>query len=420
MLSAERNAFMTQVNPGTPMGELFRRFWLPVMVPEQLAEPDGEPARIRVLGEDLVAYRDTNGQVGIIDSFCPHRRAPLYFGRNEECGLRCVYHGWKFSASGECVDMPSEPPESDFKDRIRIKSYPAREWGGAIWTYMGPPENEPPLPALEWATVPEPNRRVAMWIVESNWLQVLEGNVDTAHVSFLHSANDGIPGVREEGLVDKAPRLMVIENDVGFAYGGRRATRDGQYYWRVTQFLMPMYTLIPGPGWPRACVGVVPIDDHHTIRVQIGYNPEEPLVGEGRFTGRELGEFRLSDGATIDTWIPTENRANRYNLDREMQRRVNYSGIQGIETQDRAMTEGMGYVCDRTEEHLGTSDLAVIAARRVLEKRAQELQRGNPPAAAHTQEGFGARPLDVIAAEDNLGSLLTRHADDVRMTTVAR
>jgi phthalate 4,5-dioxygenase oxygenase subunit len=415
MLSAERNAFMTGVGRATPMGELFRRFWLPVLVPDQLAEADGEPARIRILGEDLIAFRDTSGQVGIIDAFCPHRRAPLYFGRNEERGLRCVYHGWKFDVQGSCIDMPSEPPESDFKDRIHVKSYPAREWGGAIWVYLGPPEHQPELPELEWATLPAAQRRVAMWIVESNWLQVLEGNVDTAHVSFLHSANDGIPGVREEGLVDKAPRLMVVENDVGFAYGGRRATRDGSYYWRVTQFLMPMYTLIPGPSWPRACVGVVPIDDHHTLRVQIAYNPEAPVVGESRFTTREFGEFRLSDGITIDTWIPTENRGNRYGLDREMQRRVNYSGIQGIETQDRAMTEGMGYICDRTEEHLGTSDLAVIAARRVLEKRAQDLQQGTPPAAAQLHQRFGARPLDVIAPEDNLGALLASHAHEVRI-----
>jgi phenylpropionate dioxygenase-like ring-hydroxylating dioxygenase large terminal subunit len=316
--------------------------------------------------------------------------------------------------------MPSEPPDSDFKDRIRITSYPAREWGGAIWIYMGPPDAQPELPELEWATLPQPQRRVAMWIVESNYLQVLEGNVDTAHVSFLHSANDGIPGVQEEGVTDKAPRLMVIENDVGFAYGGRRATRDGQYYWRVTQFLLPMYTLIPGPTWPRACVGVVPIDDNHTIRVQVSYNPDAPLEGEGRFTPRELGEFRLSDGVTIDTWIPTENRANRYNLDREMQRRVNYSGIKGIETQDRAMTEGMGYVCDRTQEHLGTSDLAVIATRRVLEKRAQDVQKGAPAAAAYLHQRFGARPLDVISPDDNLGAVLARHAAEVRMTPAVR
>jgi phenylpropionate dioxygenase-like ring-hydroxylating dioxygenase large terminal subunit len=274
----------------------------------------------------------------------------------------------------------------------------------------------PPLPEMEWATVPSTHRQVAMWIVECNWLQVLEGNVDTAHVSFLHSAQDGIPGVREEGLEDKAPQLQVIENEVGFAYGGRRKRRnDDQYYWRVTQFLLPMYTLIPGPNWPRACVGVVPIDDHHTIRFQVSYNPEAPL-GENRlFTSRQMGEFCLPDGTTIDTWLPTENRGNRYGLDRDMQRRVNYSGIKGIETQDRAMTEGMGYVCDRSQEHLGTSDLAVIAARRVLERLARDLQRGSEPRAAHAGPRFGARPLDVIAPDANLGDLLAHHAADVRM-----
>jgi phenylpropionate dioxygenase-like ring-hydroxylating dioxygenase large terminal subunit len=419
MLSVERNAFMTKVGCGEPMGELFRRFWLPLTLSEQMPEPDSEPIRVRLLGEDLVAFRDSNGQVGVVDSFCPHRRAPLFFGRNEECGLRCVYHGWKFDTTGACVDMPSEPPESDFKDKIRVKSYPARELGDTVWIYMGP-GTPPELPRMEWATVPASHRRVAMWIVESNWLQVLEGNVDTAHVLFLHSANGGIPGVRDDGLEDRAPQLQVIENSVGFAYGGRRKRRiDEQYYWRVTQFLMPMYTLIPGPTWPRACVGVVPIDDHHAIRFQVSYNPDAPLQDARQLTARELGEFRFPDGQTIDIWLPTENRSNRYGLDREMQRRVNYSGIKGIETQDRAMTEGMGFVCDRSQEHLGTSDLAVIAMRRILERRAEELQKGAEPRAAALGEHFGARPLDVVAPEASLGDLLARHADEVRMAAFA-
>jgi phenylpropionate dioxygenase-like ring-hydroxylating dioxygenase large terminal subunit len=415
MLTRENNAFVTEVGPGTPMGNLFRQFWLPLTLPEQLPEPDCEPARLRLLGEDLVAFRDTNGQVGVVDAFCPHRRAPLYFGRNEECGLRCVYHGWKFDTQGTCVDMPSEPADSNFKDKVRVKSYPAREFGDTIWVYMGE-GTPPPLPEMEWAVVPSNHRRVGMWIVECNWLQVLEGNVDTAHVSFLHSAFDGIPGVREEGVEDRAPQLQVIENEVGFAYGGRRKRRnDDLYYWRVTQFLLPMYTLIPGPGWPRACVGVVPIDDHHTIRFQVSYNPEAPLEDERRFTPRQMGEFQMPDGMTIDVWRPTENRRNRYGLDREMQRHVNYTGIKGIETQDRAMTEGMGYVCDRSQEHLGTSDLAVIAMRRLLERLARDLQRGVPPLASQSGANFGSRPLDVIGPEANLGDLLARHADDVRM-----
>jgi phenylpropionate dioxygenase-like ring-hydroxylating dioxygenase large terminal subunit len=400
------------------MGDLFRQFWLPLTLSEQLPQPDGDPVRLRLLGEDLVAFRDTNGQIGVVDAFCPHRRAPLYFGRNEEGGLRCVYHGWKFNVDGTCADMPSEPPESNFKDKVSVKAYPVREFGDTVWIYMGP-GTPPELPLMEWATVPPANRRVAMWIVECNWLQVLEGNVDTAHVSFLHSAVDGIPGVREEGIDDRAPVLQVVENAVGFAYGGRRKRQiDDQFYWRVTQFLLPMYTLIPGPNWPRACVGVVPIDDAHTIRFQVSYNPEAPISQPPPFTTRELGEFRLPDGKTIDIWLPTENRANSYGLDRERQRRVNYSGIQGIETQDRAMTEGMGEVCDRSQEHLGTSDLAVIAARRLLERLAVNLQRGIAPGASQLADQFGARPLDVVAPQANLGDLLAQHADEVRMAAL--
>ncbi len=416
MLTKERNAYVTQVGPGTPMGNLFRHFWLPLTLSEQLPEPDGDPLRLRLLGEDMVAFRNSNGEIGVLDAFCPHRRAPLFFGRNEECGLRCVYHGWKFDTNGTCVDMPSEPPESNFKDKVQIKSYPVREFADTVWIYMGPGE-PPALPEMEWAMVPSSQRVAGMWLVECNWLQVLEGNVDTAHVSFLHSSQDGIPGVREEGWEDGAPQLQVIDNEVGYAYGGRRQRRtDNQYYWRVTQFLLPMYTLIPGPTWPRACVGVVPVDDHHTLRFQVSYNPEAPLPGDWRrFTPRELGEFCMPDGVTIDTWLPTENRGNSYGLDRDMQRRVNYSGIKGIETQDRAMTEGMGFVCDRSQEHLGTSDLAVIAARRVLERLARDLERGVPPRAAQLANRFGARPLDVVSPEANLGDLLARYSEEVRI-----
>jgi phenylpropionate dioxygenase-like ring-hydroxylating dioxygenase large terminal subunit len=415
VLTAERNKFMTEVGPGTPMGDLFRRFWLPISLPEQLPEPDCDPVRLRILGEDLVAFRDSNGGIGLVDAYCPHRRAPLYFGRNEECGLRCVYHGWKFDTSGACVDMPSEPAESNFKDRIQVRAYPVRELADTIWAYLGPPETMPELPLMEWCVVPPSHRKVGMWIVESNWLQVLEGNVDTSHVSFLHSATDGIPGVREEGVTDKAPRLMVMENEIGFAYGGRRASRDDQYYWRVTQFLMPMYTLIPGPGWPRACVGVVPIDDQHCLRFQVSYNPEAPLNREPPFTPRALGVFDFPGNLSIDTWLPSENRGNLYSLSRTMQRTVNYSGIQGIETQDRAMTEGMGYVCDRTQEHLGTSDLAVIAARRLLERQATLLQKGTAPLAAALPDRFGVRPLDVVAPYATLAELLGAHAEELRM-----
>src|SRR5258707_7580494 len=201
MLSVERNLFMTRVGRGQPRGQLSRQFWLPLTLSEQLPERDGDPVLLRLLGEDLVAFRDTNGQIGAVSAFCPHRRAPLFFGRNEECGLRCVYHGWKFDTTGACVDMPSEPAESDFKDKIGVNAYPVREFGDTVWIYMGqgtPPE----LPQMEWATVPASHRRVGLWIGECQSLHGLGGKVGTGHVSVLHSAIGRIPRVRRENGED--------------------------------------------------------------------------------------------------------------------------------------------------------------------------------------------------------------------------
>jgi len=258
MLSAQDNALITQTSKGTPMGELFRRFWLPVLLPEELPEPDCPPIRIQVMGEYLVAFRDTNAPGGIVEAFCPHRRAPLFYGRNEECGLRCVYHGWKFDVTGQCVDMPSEPADSDFPSKVQIDAYPTREFGGVIWIYMGPPDKVPEsLPQLEWALVPSEQRRVTKNFQECNYLQALEGDIDTAHVSYLHSTKKRLPQnqgvVRDVGRIDKAPRLMVLNHDAGFAYGGRRTVPDGGYYWRVTQFLWPTYAFIPAFSWPKTC-----------------------------------------------------------------------------------------------------------------------------------------------------------------------
>src|SRR3977135_102352 len=180
MLSAERNAFMTKVGAGEPMGELFRRFWLPLTLSEQMPEPDSAPVRVRLLGEDLVAFRDSNGQVGLLQNNCPHRGASLFFGRNEEAGLRCVYHGWKFSTDGTCVDMPNEPAESDFKSKVKAVAYPCQERGGVVWTYMGPRSEPPPLPDLEPNMLPDERVVVVAMQRECNWLQGLEGDIDTS------------------------------------------------------------------------------------------------------------------------------------------------------------------------------------------------------------------------------------------------
>jgi nitrite reductase/ring-hydroxylating ferredoxin subunit len=428
MLSARENELLTRVGPGTPMGQFLRRFWLPALLSDELPEADGDPIRTRTLGEDLVAFRDSNGQVGIVDAWCPHRRGPMYFGRNEECGLRCVYHGWKFDTSGACVDMPSEPPESDFRDRVRIKAYSTYELGGVIWIYMGPPEHQPARPPeLPFTLVPEQERRGLKFLVEANWLQCLEGELDTAHVSFLHQTfgDDGTglqTLVREDGYTnDRHPRLFALDTDYGFVYGGRRAQKAGNYYWRITQLLLPIYALIPvASGYTGGATIWMPIDDHHCWRYLMGGSRRFGDTSDAPSAARpilptEPGTFRFPDGMEIDTRLPVYRRSNRYGLDRRKQRTLSFTGIPFIPTQDQAMTEGMGYICDRSEEHLGTSDVAIIHMRRRMLRLVENLQKGVEPYAATHPELYRVQPLDVVSDHADLARVLDEHHDAARI-----
>jgi nitrite reductase/ring-hydroxylating ferredoxin subunit len=425
MLTRKDNELLTRVGPGTPMGNLLRRFWLPALLSSELPQADGDPIRTRTLGEDLVAFRDSNGQVGIVDAYCPHRRAPLFFGRNEECGLRCVYHGWKFDTTGECVDMPSEPPESNFKDKVRVNSYPTAEVGGVIWIYMGPPEHQPSRPPdLPLTFVPEAERRQVKFLVEANWLQCLEGELDTVHVSFLHNvfADDGtglMNLVREDGYTnDRHPRLFVVDTPYGFCYGGRRAQAAGDFYWRVTQFLLPIFALIPSAsGYTSGATIWMPIDDNHCWRFLVGGSRvpgSEPATnGSGPpprpILPTEPGTFRFPDGAEIDTLLPTHRRKNLYGMDRAVQRKVSFTGMPFIPTQDQAMTEGMGYICDRSQEHLGTTDVAIIHMRRLMTRLVTDLQNGIEPHAATHPELYRVRPLDVVSNNSELPKVLDEY-----------
>ena len=226
MLSANDNELLTRTGAGTPMGDLFRRFWAPVLIATELPEPDCPPVRVGVLGEELVAFRDTTGAVGLIEGRCPHRGAGLYWGRNEECGLRCIYHGWKFDVNGNCLDMPSEPPESQFREKVGVAAYPTREWGGYIWAYMGPPELPlPELPQFEWAHVPESHRYVSKKLQECNWAQSVEGAIDTAHFSFLHMLVDlppDAPAALRYMKADGSPKFTLQPTEGGFVIGGAR------------------------------------------------------------------------------------------------------------------------------------------------------------------------------------------------------
>jgi phthalate 4,5-dioxygenase len=418
MLTREDNELLCRVGPGTPMGELFRRFWLPALLAEELPEADCPPVRLRLLGEDLVAFRDSRGTVGVLDAHCPHRGAGLFFGRNEEAGLRCVYHGWKFDAAGSCVDMPSEPAESNFKHKVSVAAYPTREAGGVIWVYMGPAELEPAMPDLEWNRVPDGHHMVWKWYQETNYLQGYEGDIDSSHSSFLHSylkpeesTNGGTISPTLKAM-DKSPKLSVAETDYGIYYGARRAIGDGQYNWRLTQALVPTYSMIPFITYPAGGRAWIPIDDDRTMTFYWSFNPEQALTDEDlamRRTGRAFPPEVIPG-----TFTAVRNKSNDYQIDREIQQTKTYTGIWGVNDQDRAIQESMGPIYDRRKEHLGTSDLAIIATRRVLLRTVKDLQQGIEPYLAHHPEAYAVRSLDVNTPLENLSDVVREFGDRLR------
>jgi phenylpropionate dioxygenase-like ring-hydroxylating dioxygenase large terminal subunit len=417
-MTPEENELLTRVGPGTPMGQLFRRFWLPALLSEELPAPDCPPVRVRLLGEDLIAFRDSEGRVGLLGAHCAHRGAPLFYGRNEEAGLRCVYHGWKYDVTGQCVDMPSEPAESTYKERIRQKAYPARERGGMVWAYIGPPELTPELPDMEWALVPEGHRRVTKWLHESNYLQGFEGDIDTAHASFLHSYLNPRESSHDQAIsaeykaADRAPKIVVDQTDYGFRYGARRRVGDDQYNWRVTQWLLPTFSLIAFIRPPFGGRCWIPIDDEHTWTYHFTFHPERPLNAQDH--------ARFEEGASFppqilpESYVPVRNRSNEYLLDRELQRTTTYTGIYGVNDQDRAIQEGMGAIYDRGQEHLGTSDIAIVAARQRLLKLARDLQQGIEPSAVRHPDVFAVRALDAVTPHDEFAAILTEYAARMR------
>lgn len=373
MLTREQNDLLTQTGPGTPLGNLFRRYWIPALLAEEVAEPDCDPVRLKLLGEELIAFRDTENRIGVLDEFCAHRTASLYFGRNEECGLRCAYHGWKYDTAGNCVDMPSEPDGTRFREKIKLRAYKAVEAGGLIWLYMGDPDKEPPLPNLEWMALNPERRFISKRRQFSNYLQAMEGGIDSSHISFahrfnldddpLHSGTEGTQYLK----ADTRPKFEVAESDGGLLIGARRNADDDHYYWRVTQWMMPWYTIIPpfGTHNPMGGHAWVPIDDETCWAWSWNYHPTED------FGERELDALTGGGGIHVNykpgTYDPLAEKANDYLMDRGAQRRrESFSGIAGIAAQDFSLQESMGVVADRTHERLGTSDAAIILARRRL------------------------------------------------------
>jgi phthalate 4,5-dioxygenase len=399
MLSKEDNEILTRVGPGTPMGKLLRRYWMPALLSNEVPEPDCPPVRVRILGEDLVAFRDSEGNVGLFQQACPHRGASLFFGRNEEAGLRCVYHGWKFEVTGACVDMPSEPVESNFKTKARAGAYPTHESGGIVWTYMGPPEKMTGFRDFIGHNLDQDQWRASKTISDCNWVQGLEGNLDTAHISFLHRTladfhleadetdRPGYPSDITTTVIrgrDQAPRLEVEDTWYGFRYAGVRTTPAGYTHVRVTDFILPFMSYISTvPVGGDNCLMMVPIDDHSFFRISFATKPAMVAPGlqglSASAQGARAGQPR--SGPPPSPFPERQSLKNDYFIDREAQRNVSFTGIRGIPQQDMAVTESMGPIYDRTSEHLGSTDAAVIRMRRMLIKAAKDLEAGiEPPA----------------------------------------
>ena len=401
MLSRDDNELLCRIGPGTPMGNLMRQYWVPAALSSELPEPDGAPLRVRLLGEDLIAFRVSSGAVGLIQNSCPHRGASLFYGRNEAEGLRCVYHGWKFDVGGRCVDMPIEPAESNFKQKVRAVTYPCVERGGLIWTYLGPRPTPPPMPELE-ATMLADNR-IQVYQRDCNWMQALEGDIDTGHTVYLHLGGVDASEVPPDSwaryaLADRAPRYEVTDTDSGVMYGAYRPAEADTNYWRIANFLFPFYAMIPTGvlGLEVRVRAWVPMDDAHTLAFLITHGAPPPPRNAGRQavappetlpnTTDWYGRFRCAADGTND-----------YLIDRKAQKTVSFTGIGSIHLQDQAVTQSMGPVYDRTREHLGTSDAMVIRTRKRLLDAARALRdRGQIPPGVDDPRVYAVRSGGVV------------------------
>ncbi len=368
MLTKEDNELLTRVGRGTPMGELIRRCWTPACLSEELPEPDCDPIRVRLLGEDLIAFRDSDGRAGVMDEHCPHRGASLFFGRNEEGGLRCLYHGWKMDVAGNILETPCEPAESRMRFHIKHAAYPVVERAEVVWVYLGPPAEEPPAPDFWWMGLPAENRAVGKIEYTCNFVQAMEGVWDSMHSNFLHSGfgvmhwtPEQIAALdpREYGFWPTTPFVETQDTPYGFRAAHVHEQPDGSKVVGVRPFIVPFHSLLSDT--PHM---FVPEDDEHTWLFDVRASVKRPVDREAalRARGERVGPDLTPDHRKI------HNSENNYGQDRQVMREKkvdwSYSGIPwGKPHQDMAMTESMGPIWDRSKEHLGSSDAAVMKLR---------------------------------------------------------
>ena len=382
MLSREDNELLCRVGPGTPMGGLLREYWIPALPSAEFPGPDTLPKRMKLLGQNLVMFRDSNGQMGCVDEACPHRGASMYFARNEDCGLRCPYHGWKFDVEGTCVDLPTEPRTSNFKNKVRIGAYPCRDVNHMVWVYLGPRETPPPFPQFEVCTLaPENVNDPLIMMEEANWVQNMEGDLDSVHLDFVHRRLEKDSPAPPKGIQGfwnpdpEPPRLDVVRTNYGAYYTAKRALGDGTDWHRMNQFIFPFHTMI-SVGQTVNLRSFIPLDDHYAMLISHGADPVNPILPQARADMRDpfvqTGGYLPRSNDPRSYFMTAANKRNDYERDLQIQADRMYNGIPFIANlQDRAMTELMcgpndKPLYDRTAEHLGSSDAMVIAVRRQL------------------------------------------------------
>jgi phthalate 4,5-dioxygenase oxygenase subunit len=387
-MTSQENDLFCRVEGDAPMGQLMRRHWLAACLSEEVPEADGAPVAVRLFGEDLVAWRSSDGRVGLMDRYCPHRRASLVYARNEDNGLRCLYHGWKMDLDGQILEMPSEPAVSGMAQKFRQTTYPTVEWGGFVWTYMGPPETMPAFEPPPFAASELCKVSICKIQVNCNWAQIIEGNIDSAHSSSLHSSEirpsrggsaQVKATVRLRPSTDKAPRIQVQGTNYGFKYVAlRRPTINASTheYLRMTVFMAPFTVLIPPNDTYAPAMMAIPMDDTHTMFYFMAC-AEPPKNGIGQ------DEWRRYCGAEPGVDLDAQYRnkrtpENNYLQDRQAMKQGSFTGIDGITNQDIVMWETMGPIAHRPMERLGASDLAIVEFRRQMFKAVKDFRDGKP------------------------------------------
>jgi phenylpropionate dioxygenase-like ring-hydroxylating dioxygenase large terminal subunit len=412
----EDNDLLTRVGPGTLMGSLFRQYWIPVVPSSHLEQPGGKPLRVKLLGEDLVAFRTKEGTVGVLGAYCSHRLAPLFFGRVEGDGIRCPYHGWKFAPGGACIEMPNVPPEHQFKERIRHLGYPAVEHGGVIWTYMGASETLPALPEFEFTMIPADQTQFRLFHHECNYLQAMEGGIDPTHVMWLHSpydlGDDRIAQAHQppqQRIANTSGKrtpegIEIVDTAGGFMYGARRPIGNGRSLWRINQFIFPFYTMPPG-GDQRGGRMWVPIDDEHCVKWMFTWYPTRQIMESTKEKPRPWLPEEDYIEPTNDPYghvIPKAHKANDYliNWETHTTRRM---GIAGVNLQDKCVQENEGPtpILDRTKENLCVGDLTVVKVRRLLRQAALALhEKGTIPPGVRDPGIYRVRAASTEVPDD--------------------